>query len=49
MYFDQPTGEAPATLRSTGVRLVLAANGAAVFFLGLLPSGLLDLCARLIH
>ena len=49
MYFDQPTGDAPATLRSTGVRLVLAANGAAVFFLGLLPSGLLDLCARLIH
>jgi NADH-quinone oxidoreductase subunit N len=49
MYFDQPTGDAPVTLRSTGVRLVLAANGAAVFFLGLLPSGLLDLCARLIH
>ena len=38
-----------ATVRSTGVRLVLAVNGAAVFILGLLPSGLLDLCARLIH
>ncbi|HEY0342613.1 MAG TPA: NADH-quinone oxidoreductase subunit N, partial [Steroidobacteraceae bacterium] len=49
MYFDQPTGEAPATARSTGVRLVLAANAAAVLLLGLLPSALLDLCARLIH
>ncbi len=49
MYFDQPTGDAPATVRSTGVRLVLAANAAAVLILGLLPSGLLDLCSRLIH
>jgi NADH-quinone oxidoreductase subunit N len=49
MYFDAPTGDAPAIVRSTGVRLVLAANAAAVLILGLLPSGLLDLCSRLIH
>jgi NADH-quinone oxidoreductase subunit N len=49
MYFDPPTGDAPAIVRSTGVRLVLAANAAAVLILGLLPSGLLDLCSRLIH
>jgi NADH-quinone oxidoreductase subunit N len=49
MYFDAPTGDAPATVRSTGVRLVLAANAAAVLILGVLPSSLLDLCSRLIH
>jgi NADH-quinone oxidoreductase subunit N len=49
MYFDQPTGEAPATVRSMGVRLVLAVNAAAVLILCVLPSGLLDLCSRLIH
>jgi NADH-quinone oxidoreductase subunit N len=49
MYFDAPTGELPATVRSTGVRLVLAVNAAAVLVLGLLPSALLDLCSRLIH
>lgn len=49
MYFDPPTGDAPQTVRSTGVRMVLAVNAAAVLILGLLPSALLDLCARLIH
>jgi NADH-quinone oxidoreductase subunit N len=49
MYFDSPTGDAPAVVRSTGVRVVLAFNAAAVFILGVLPSGLLDLCSRLIH
>jgi NADH-quinone oxidoreductase subunit N len=49
MYFDPPVGDAPETQRSPGVRLVLAANAAAVLVLGVLPSGLLDLCARLIH
>jgi len=49
MYFDAPAADAPATERSTGVRVVLAINAAAVLILGLLPSGLLDLCARLIH
>ena len=50
MYFEQPAENAPAIdNRSTGVRLVLAANAAAVFILGVLPSSLLDLCSQLIH
>lgn len=49
MYFDAPAGEAPTVGRSAGVRLVLAVNAAAVLFLGLLPSALLDLCSRLIR
>ena len=49
MYFDPPTGDAPEVVRSTGVRVVLAVNAAAVFILGVMPSGLLDLCSRLIH
>jgi NADH-quinone oxidoreductase subunit N len=49
MYFDPPPADLPLTQRSTGVRFVLAVNAAAVLILGLLPSGLLDLCARLIH
>jgi NADH-quinone oxidoreductase subunit N len=49
MYFDSPAAGAPATERSTGVRVVLVANAAAVLILGLLPGGLLDLCSRLIH
>jgi NADH-quinone oxidoreductase subunit N len=49
IYFDAPTGDAPATQKIAGVRFVLAVNAAAVLILGLLPSGLLDLCSRLIH
>jgi NADH-quinone oxidoreductase subunit N len=49
MYFEPPAGDAPAIVRSTGVRLVLLVNAAALLALGVLPSGLLDLCGRLIH
>ena len=49
IYFDQPTGDAPATQKTAGVRLVLVANAVAVLILGVMPSGLLDLCSRLIH
>ena len=49
MYFDEPTGELPATAGSMGVRLALGVNAAAVLALGLLPSPLLDLCSRLIR
>jgi NADH-quinone oxidoreductase subunit N len=49
MYFDAPTAELPATVRSPGVRLTLAINAAAVLVLGVVPSQLLDLCSRLIH
>ena len=49
IYFEQPAGDAPEVVRSTGVRIVLAVNAAAVLILGVMPSGLLDLCSRLIH
>jgi len=48
MYFDAP-GDLPATEKQGGVRVALAINAIAVLVLGLLPSPLLDLCARLIH
>jgi NADH-quinone oxidoreductase subunit N len=48
MYFDAPADQ-PGTDRQTGVRLALGLNGAAIVLLGLLPSPLLDLCARLIR
>ena len=47
MYFDQPitasTVSAPAD-----VRTVLSINGALVLILGILPSGLMTLCANAI-
>jgi NADH-quinone oxidoreductase subunit N len=49
MYFDEPVEGVPAIERSTGVRVVLAVNAVVVLALGVLPSGLLDLCSRLIH
>jgi len=48
MYFDAPADQ-PGTDRQTGVRMALGLNAAAVVVLGLLPSPLLDLCARLIR
>jgi NADH-quinone oxidoreductase subunit N len=48
MYFDAPA-EQPGTDREKGVRVALGLNAAAVVILGLLPSPLLDLCARLIR
>jgi len=44
MYFDAPTQPTPA-LAPVDVRLVLAVNGALVLGLGILPSGLMKLCA----
>jgi NADH-quinone oxidoreductase subunit N len=43
MYFDEPTGPAPASA-GQGVSALLALNGAAVLLLGLLPGGLMALC-----
>jgi len=48
MYFDAPADQ-PGTDRQTGVRMALGLNAAAVVVLGLLPSPLIDLCARLIR
>jgi NADH-quinone oxidoreductase subunit N len=43
MYFDEPADPAPV-VRSGGVSALLAANGAAVLLLGLLPGGLMSMC-----
>ena len=43
MYFDEPTDAMPVT-GTSGVSALLAANGAAVLLLGLLPGGLMAMC-----
>jgi len=45
MYFDAPTSTAPLTAPHD-VRAVLALNGALLLVLGLLPGGLMTLCAN---
>jgi NADH-quinone oxidoreductase subunit N len=49
MYFDEPTADAAAPSQERGgVNALLAANGAAVLLLGLLPGGLMTLCSTAI-
>ncbi len=46
MYFDEPTADAAAPSQERGgVNALLAANGAAVLLLGILPGGLMTLCS----
>ncbi|MGH6647171.1 NADH-quinone oxidoreductase subunit NuoN [Aquabacterium sp.] len=47
MYFDEPTDTAPVTA-SGEARALLSANAVAVLALGILPGGLMALCARAI-
>jgi len=47
MFFDEPTDTAPITAPAD-VRFVMSLNGAAVLVLGLLPGGLMALCAQAI-
>ena len=47
MYFDQPI-TASTVSASADVRIVLCLNGALIVALGLLPGGLMSLCARAI-
>jgi NADH-quinone oxidoreductase subunit N len=47
MYFDKSTSTAPITA-AMDVRAVLSVNGALVLVLGLLPGGLMALCAHAI-
>ena len=47
MYFDDPTDAADIEASGT-LRAVLSANGVAVLALGIFPSVLLDLCARVL-
>ena len=45
MYFEEPTSSATVSA-PLDVRVVLSVNGALVLVLGLLPSGLMTLCAQ---
>jgi NADH-quinone oxidoreductase subunit N len=45
MYFDEPTDRA-AIVASREVRAILSLNGAAVLLFGILPGGLMALCAQ---
>jgi NADH-quinone oxidoreductase subunit N len=45
MYFDAPL-TATTVSASTEVRVVLTINGALVLILGILPGGLMALCAQ---
>jgi NADH-quinone oxidoreductase subunit N len=47
MYFDEPTDAVDIQAGGT-LRAVLSANGVAVLALGIFPSVLLDLCARVL-
>ena len=47
MYFDEPI-TATTVVRGRDVRLVLTVNGAPVLILGILPGGLMTLCAQAI-
>jgi NADH-quinone oxidoreductase subunit N len=47
MYFDEPAESAPI-VASGDVRALLSLNGAAVLLFGLLPGGLMALCAQAI-
>ncbi|MCV2348364.1 NADH-quinone oxidoreductase subunit NuoN [Paucibacter sp. Y2R2-4] len=47
MFFDEPTDTAPLAAPSD-VRVVMSLNGAAVLFFGLLPGGLMAMCAQAI-
>jgi NADH-quinone oxidoreductase subunit N len=47
MYFDEPADAHP--IASTGeVRTILSLNGAAILVFGILPGGLMALCAQAI-
>jgi NADH-quinone oxidoreductase subunit N len=48
MYFDAPSQTAPVAA-PLDVRVVLSINGALVLVLGLLPGGLMALCADAIR
>src|SRR6218665_207077 len=47
MFFDEPTDTAPLGA-PTDVRVVMSLNGAAVLVFGILPGGLMALCAQAI-
>ncbi len=46
MYFDEPMEKAPIFVSSFDTQLAISVNGLAVFFLGLFPTGLIELCQK---
>lgn len=47
MYFDEPK-DTSAIVTPDGARTVLSLNGAAVLILGIVPGGLMTMCAQAI-
>jgi len=47
MYFDEPVDTHPLG-GARDVRIMLSFNGAAVLLLGILPGGLMQMCAQAI-
>jgi NADH-quinone oxidoreductase subunit N len=45
MYFEEPADSHPL-LAGTEARVMLSLNGAAVLLLGILPGGLMQMCAQ---
>jgi NADH-quinone oxidoreductase subunit N len=48
IYVDQPAAGQPLPVWQPGVRLAVGVNGLMLLVLGILPSALLSLCARLL-
>ena len=46
MYFDEPVEKTSVMLESFDMQLAISVNGLAVFFLGIFPTGLIELCQR---
>lgn len=46
MYFDEPLEKTPVMLESFDTQLAISINGLAVFFLGLFPTALIELCQK---
>ena len=46
MYFDAPLSPVHPIIAPTDARVVLTVNGALILILGILPGGLMTLCAQ---
>jgi NADH-quinone oxidoreductase subunit N len=46
MYFDAPQGNVQPISAPADVRVVLSINGALILILGVVPGGLMTLCAQ---
>ena len=46
MYFDAPQGNVQPISAPADARVVLSINGALILILGIMPGGLMTLCAQ---